>query len=155
MGRSIALALVLAGCGGPVPVYLVEQSARPGEYPVEDPTPEAREVLDEAFGFWGRGYDLVPQGEPLGNYGAVQIVLDDAVTDDAWTQGMGPCRPLIWSLYDADALIHELGHVWLGPDHSEDPDNLMHAKGGEDVTDKQWDKAQRKIDLFNACLDGA
>jgi hypothetical protein len=157
--RASTLAFVVAfvgGCAGPVPVFLTTSDQAGG--PVTDPSPRAAEVLDAGFGAWGLQYELVGPGTVAKSYGAIDLALVE-VGPGASVHGShhrpAPCRQEIWSDYDGNVLAHELGHAWLGSEHHDDPENLMHAyAGGETITDRQWDDAQGKIERFLACADG-
>lgn len=151
-------AFVLAtGCGGPVPVYLATSDQVGG--PITEPSVRAREVLDEGFGFWGLEYELIGPDSVVKSYGAIDLALVD-LAPGATVQGShhkpALCRREIWSDYNGQVLAHELGHAWLGSNHSDDENNLMHpTAGGDQITDRQWDDAQVVIDRFRACADGA
>lgn len=158
--RASTLAVVVAfvsGCSGPVPVFLTTSDQTGG--PITEPTPRVREILDEGFAAWGLQYELIGPGTLAKSYGAIDLAIVE-VAPGAQVHGShhspAPCREEIWTDYDWRVLAHELGHAWLGPDHSDDPDNLMHAYAeGETITDGQWDDAQGDIGRFLACADGA
>ena len=158
--RTIALAaLFLAGCAGPVPVYLQTFDAAPG--PITAPSPRVREVLDEGFGVWGLEYELVRPEARLRSYGAVDLtIVDLAHGVDARVGGSAyqpaPCRPRVGVDADGRLLAHELGHVW-GLEHVEDPANLMFFRAGDpgEITDEQYETVDREVSLLLACIDGA
>jgi hypothetical protein len=152
----LVAALALAGCSGPVPVYL-SSSETPGS-PLTDPPARERELLDEAFGFWGYEYELVGPGAAVASYGAIEVSLVDL--DDAPVDGYHapptPCRRAVWSSFDPEVLAHELGHAF-GLEHVDDRENLMHPRRprGQEVTDAQWDDSGAAVGRFLACVDGA
>jgi hypothetical protein len=142
--RRLALALLLAGCGEAVPVYLTE--TEPG------PTDEAIDLLDEAFAFWGADYYLTDET----GHGVLSIALveiDDSEEHRGYTERDGDCGRRMWVDRDPVVLRHELGHAWNLRGHSDDPEHLMSVQGGdgETVTDEQWDTAQDTIDRFIRC----
>ncbi len=68
--------------------------------------------------------------------------------------GADSCRPGLW--VDPSAhhrLEHELGHILVGPAHSEDAANVMFHSGAEDaeVTDNQLDAAEKSADRIVRC----
>jgi len=85
-----------------------------------EPPPNEKNPLDpfEAYYF------------DLGN-GVFSIIFDPSVKwATTWLQRRSP-----WH-HDFDKLaLHEIGHVLLGPDHSEDPESLMYFKPKRAVID--------------------
>lgn len=158
MKATILLALTLiTGCADAIPVYLVSFDS--DIQPVTRPSPEVKGILDGAFNIWGLTYDLVPAGTRQGTHGALQITI---IPKSSWATIKGThdqsslCEHDITAMPDTVGLAHEIGHAWLGPDHSDDPDNLMFKRAHEwGITDEQWDDAEREISLFKTCLDGA
>lgn len=150
------LAVLVAGCSGPIPVYLGTDTH---QAPVVQPPMEVKRVLDEGFGYWGLTYELVGRNG-LGAYGSIDLTVVD-VGDDQPVRGShrkeAPCRHDVWVDRDGVALAHELGHAWGLIEHSDDPENVMYptADEGAELTDAQLDKAERGIANFLACLDGA
>jgi hypothetical protein len=140
----------LVGCeNGAVQVLLA--TSEQGEN-VTDPSPRARAVLDDAFGWWGVRYSLE---NTVSDHGKLVVRLFDLSADAAFLGGAtqpAACRRTVWSTFDPIVLRHELGHAWM-LDHAEPEENLMHiARGdGETVTQEQLDAAQDSIDLFLAC----
>jgi hypothetical protein len=142
--RSFVIAMLLSGCGDAVPVYLTE--SEPG------PSPRARELLDDAFAFWGVDYYLADESGH-GVYSIALIEVDDSLEHRGFTERDGNCGRRTWSDRDETVLRHELGHAWRLRGHSDDPEHLMSALGGdgETVTDAQWDTANDTIDRFVRC----
>ena len=144
------LCFVLLGCDdGAVPVLL--STSEQGEH-VTDPSPRARAVLDDAFGWWGVRYSLK---NTVSDHGKLVVRLFDLSNDAAFLGGAtqpAACRRTVWSTFDPIVLRHELGHAWM-LDHAEPEQNLMHiARGdGETITQDQIEAAQDSLDLFLAC----
>lgn len=58
-----------------------------------------------------------------------------------------------WSLLNLDQIImHEFGHVLIGPDHSKDPHSIMYpvVHAGQRITPK--DRAAARVTLLKAAL---
>lgn len=143
--RLTLAAVLLAGCGEAVPVYLSE--SEPG------PSPQAIELLDDAFAFWETDYYLVDEV----GHGILSIALietDDTLEHRGFTERDGDCGRRIWADRDPVVLRHELGHAWRLK-HTNEPENLMShlppGGDGETIDDAQWDRAQENIDRFIRC----
>lgn len=153
----LALALALTGCNEDIAVWLVSFDS--DIQPVTDPSPEVKDALDEAFGFWGLEYKLLGDDAPLGSYGALRITVipkSSWATIEGGYSKLAPCRHIIEVMPDGHKLAHEMGHAWLGYDHADDDENLMNASADEwELTDEQWDDAEKAINRFQACLDSA
>lgn len=152
-----ALALALTGCNEPIAVWLVSFDS--DIQPVTHPSAEVRDVLDEAFDFWGLEYQLLGDDASLGSYGALRITIipkSSWATIEGGYSKLAPCRHIIEVMPDGQSLAHEMGHAWLGYDHADDVNNLM-ASDPEDweLTDAQWDEAERSINHLQACVDSA
>lgn len=142
------VALLVAGCGGPVPVRLTTWDQFG---PVTEPSDEARELLDDAFGFWGLSYEL-SDGR---SYGRLNIDLVD-VGDESVVHGRrwdaGPCEQYVWAARRSVMLAHEMGHVFGLERHSDDPDNIMATPAASDVTDHQLETVQDDAHQFTGCI---
>lgn len=156
MTRLALIALVLAACGGPMPVYLHTSEDLHG--PVLEPSDRALDVLDEAFGLWGLEYVLVDD-----RYGAIDLELVD-VGRGVYIQGRyrhrSWCEPEVRAAYDPITLAHEIGHVgfrrvgYEGDEaHHPDPDNVMHVVStGDEITATQWDEAHAGFARLRGCV---
>lgn len=149
---SLTVLALLTACeeqAKTVPVMLTSTEA-PGV--ILEPSPRIRETLDEAFGFWDVQYELV---NPDSLHGVIDLALVD-IDHAVWVAGghhrRENCRRRIWVDVDTLGLTHELGHAWLGAEHSPDPHNLMHTSaGGFTVTEEQFEQAQDAVDEFLKC----
>jgi hypothetical protein len=150
---AISCAVLLSGCGAPdVPVQL-KTSRHYGPVTDEMMDDELRDLMDEAFGHWGVTYTL----SKTTRHSGVQINLIDVKLTPGGAAGNhsdnGPCRQEIWVHWDVNLLKHELGHAFGVKKHSSDPWNIMHwsVPLADDVTDKQFDRAQLGASLLGAC----
>lgn len=137
----LVLALVLVpACAEPLPIRMSDGLA------------ELPDEVEDACHFWGIECALSDR-----IYGAVMVSLVEVAGDaedlgQNW--GADSCRPGLW--VDPSAhhrLEHELGHILVGPEHSEDPANAMFHSGAEDaeVTDDQLDAAEKSADRIVRC----
>lgn len=153
MGRlTLTTLLLLGACTPEIPVQLT--TPEEGSATLH-PSDETRELLDDAFGFWGVSYRLVNDGRW---YGTLRLTLVDLAAPEGEEIALGAasrrgCMAQVWADRDVNVLRHELGHVFIGPEHHPDPDNLMASRttDNEDVTDKQYDQADFGAATFAAC----
>lgn len=148
--KHFCFLLVLTGCDRTIPVHLTTHEGTA----ILQPSDETQELLDGAFGFWGVGIELVDDSRWFGALRLEIVELDlpedeDIVLGKASRRG---CLAHVVSHHDINVLRHELGHVWLGPEHVADSDNLMAERtGGEELTQEQEREADKGINRFLAC----
>lgn len=144
----LVTALALGGCSGPVPVSVVSTSDIGRA--TDDPAPEYREILDEAFGAWGL------QWAPSDTIdGAVELTLtgfDEASEVHGFNVRAGRCDRSITVEPDALLLAHEVGHVFGIESHDAAPGRVMsHPMLGWTVGDAQALAVQDDADRFSRC----
>lgn len=136
----LALLLLAAACAEPLPIRMSDRL---------DALPES---VVEACEFWGIECALSDRV-----YGAVKVSLievqhGERILGENW--GAGGCRPGFWvDPSGRNRVAHELGHLLVGPEHSDDPENVMWHAGADDAeaTDAQLDAAVQGADRIVAC----
>jgi hypothetical protein len=139
MTRALAL-LLACSCAEPLPIRMSDRL---------DTLPAP---VVEACDFWGIVCELQPRA-----YGAVLISLIEVapgskVRGQNW--GAESCRPAMWvDPTSRNRVAHELGHILVGPEHSDDERNVMFHSGAEDAeaTDAQLEAAERGADRLVRC----
>lgn len=139
-GRHLLVLLLACSCAEPLPIRMSDRL---------DVLPEP---VAEACAFWGIVCELSPRA-----YGAVLISLVEVepgarVLGQNW--GAASCRPAMWVDPSArNRVAHELGHILVGPEHSDDPENVMFHSGADDAeaTDAQLEAAERGASRLVRC----
>ncbi|MGL5912303.1 MAG: hypothetical protein ACRCZP_20020 [Phycicoccus sp.] len=140
MRIALALLTLCSACAEPLPIRMSDKL---------DTLPD--EVV-EACDLWGIVCELSPRA-----YGAVLISLVEVapgskVLGQNW--GAESCRPAMWvDPTSHNRVAHELGHILVGREHSDDESNVMWHAGAEDaeVTDAQLDAAEKGADRLVRC----
>jgi hypothetical protein len=130
--RWVALLVCLAGCSETVSLRV---SSGRMDGVITSPSPEMREMLDDALGSLALEYELSTKTR-----GSISIDLVEVAEGEPHGRTIirTGCQRALRSPPDSMILGHEIGHA-LGLEHVEDDGNLMHAEGGEWLDDWQVD----------------
>jgi hypothetical protein len=133
--RCLAIAALLAGCSETLSLRVTSARSDVRDGVIRDPSPEMRDLLDDALGRLGVEYDLTSKVA-----GSVTIDLVEVAEGEPKGRTMirSGCQRALRSPHDSMILAHEIGHA-LGLEHVDDTGNLMHADGGEWLDDWQVD----------------
>lgn len=135
-----AIILLACSCAEPLPIRMSDRLDALPDY------------VTDACDLWGIECTLAPH-----IYGAVSVALVEAAPGtktlgESW--GADSCRPGMWVDPSArNRVAHELGHILVGPEHSDDPGNVMWPSGADDaeVTGAQMDAAEKSADRIVRC----
>lgn len=139
MTRLAAVLLLACSCSEPLPIRMSDR---------RDALPP--EVLD-ACEFWGIACELSDRLYGSVKVGLIEVQHGQRVLGENW--GAGGCRPGLWADPSSrNRVAHELGHILVGPEHSDDPDNVMWHGGADDgaPSDEQLEAGERNVDEAEA-----
>lgn len=148
--RLFALMLPLCGaCAGPVPVSVLETWDLGRS--TGDPSPEAREILDEAFAAWE--LEWVPDSSIDGSLELTFTWFEDGTSGvHGFGVSSGDCDKSIAVEPDALLLAHEIGHVFGLEEHHEEPGFVLsHPVLGWEITDDQLATVGEVAEEFSRC----
>lgn len=139
-GRHILAVMLTCSCAEPLTIRM------------SDRIKVLPEPVAEACDFWGIACELSGRLYGSVKVSLVEVQAGETVLGDAW--GADSCRPgFVVDPTSRHRVAHELGHVLIGPEHSDDPDNVMWHSGADDAeaTDAQLDAAERGADRIVGC----
>lgn len=142
--RHVVMTYLLLGCTG------CAQCAEPLSIRMPDRVDSLPTEVTDACEFVGIACELSGR-----TYGSVFVTLVEVqpgehILGENW--GAGSCRPGFWSDPTRNNRVaHELGHILLGPEHSDDEENFMFHSGGDDITDEQLDDIVTEANRIVAC----